>query len=88
MIRIAFFWTADFSASILEWMIDSTDIEVELIVSQPDKPIGRKKILEPTAVKVVGNENNIEVLQPEKLRKNEEFLSYLERSEVPVVELR
>jgi methionyl-tRNA formyltransferase len=44
------------------------DLEVKLVVSQADKPVGRKKILEPTPVKKVAQENNLEVLQPEKLK--------------------
>jgi methionyl-tRNA formyltransferase len=44
------------------------DLEIKLVVSQADKPVGRKKILEATPVKKVAQENNLEVLQPEKLR--------------------
>jgi methionyl-tRNA formyltransferase len=47
-------------------------------VSQPDKPIGRKKIITPTPVKVLALENNIKVLQPEKLKNNTDFFSELE----------
>ena len=68
--KIAFFGTWDFSANILKSLLDDykKDIEVKLVVSQPDKLVGRKKILELTPVKKVALENNIKVLQPEKLK--------------------
>lgn len=75
---IAFFWTWNFSANILKSIIkDYKDINIKLIVSQPDKPIWRKKILEPTATKTVALENGIKLLQPEKLRGNSDFFNEL-----------
>ena len=77
--KIAFFGTGDFSANILKSLIKDfkDDIDVKLVVSQPDKPVGRKKILEKTPVKIVAEENNIECLQPNKLRENKEFFEKL-----------
>ena len=68
--KIAFFGTWDFSANILKSLIEDfkKDLEIKLVVSQADKPVGRKKILEATPVKKVAQENNLEVLQPEKLK--------------------
>jgi len=75
--KIAFFGTGEFSKNTLAGILQHDDIEVSLVVSQPDKPIGRKKIITPTAVKVLAQENNITVLQPEKLRNNTEFFEAL-----------
>jgi len=77
--KIAFFGTWDFSANILKSLLSDyeKDIEVKLVVSQPDKPVGRKKILVSTPVKIVAEENNIECLQPEKLRNNRDFFEKL-----------
>jgi len=77
--KIAFFGTWDFSANILKSLIDDykKDIEIKLIVSQPDKPVGRKKILEATPVKKVALESNIKILQPEKLKNNLKFFEEL-----------
>ncbi len=75
--KIAFFWTWDFSRNILEKILEKKDIEVKLVVSQPDKPIWRKKIITPTAVKSLALEKNIEVLQPERLKNNNEFFEKL-----------
>jgi methionyl-tRNA formyltransferase len=75
--KIAFFWTWEFSRNILDWILKKWDIEVWLVVSQPDKPIWRKKIITPTPIKLLAEEKNIKVLQPEKLKDNTEFFSQL-----------
>lgn len=75
--KIAFFWTPDFSAKILEKLLKIDDFKLALVVSQPDKPIWRKKIITPTPVKQIALDNNIEVLQPIKLAGNTEFFDKL-----------
>ncbi len=76
--KIAFFWTWEFPKNILEWILNELDINVWLIVSQPDKPIWRKKIITATPVKVLAEKKWIKVLQPEKLKNNTEFFKELE----------
>jgi len=76
--KIAFFWTWEFSKNTLQWILELWDIEVWLVVSQPDKPIWRKKIITPTPVKLLAEEKNIKVLQPEKLKANTDFFKELE----------
>lgn len=73
--RIAFFWTGEFSKNILASILDK--IEVALVVSQPDKKVWRKQEIEETPIKIFAKEKGIEVLQPEKLRWNEEFFEKL-----------
>ncbi len=75
--KIAFFWTWEFSKNILAWILQNIEIEIKLIVSQPDKPVWRKHILEPTQVKLLALEKNIKILQPETLRNNEVFFNEL-----------
>ena len=75
--KIAFFGTGEFSKNILNWILQDSSIEVALVVSQPDKPIWRKRVLTPTPVKILAEENNIQVSQPEKLRKNIDFFQQL-----------
>ena len=83
--KIAFFGTGDFSKNILNDLLKDSRVDIKLVVSQPDKPVGRKKILEKTPVKLLSEENNIEVLQPEKLLKNSEFLDYLDSLELDFI---
>jgi methionyl-tRNA formyltransferase len=75
--KIAFFGTGEFSKNTLAGILKDGDIKVSLVVSQPDKPVGRKKIITPTPVKILAEENNIPVLQPNKLRNNTEFFDKL-----------
>lgn len=82
--RIAFFWTWDFSKNILKWVLESwknykENIDVILVVSQPDKPSWRDKIISNTPIKEFAIDNNIKVLQPTKLKNNEEFFSELKK---------
>ena len=68
MKRVVFAGTPDFAVPILESLIDN--YEVVLVVSQPDKKVGRKQILKETPVKQKAIENNIEVFQPENIKKD------------------
>jgi len=70
--KIVFFGTPDFAKAMLAALVEGGH-EVVCAVSQPDKPVGRKRILTPPPVKVYAEEKGIPVLQPEKLRNNEEF---------------
>lgn len=60
--------TPDYAEAILKKLIDSSDIDVVAVYTQPDKPVGRKKTLTPPPVKTLASENNIEVHQPSRLR--------------------
>ena len=65
--RIVFMGTPDFAAAILERLVE-TGRNVVGVFSQPDKPVGRKQIITPTATKVVAEKYGIPVFQPAKLR--------------------
>lgn len=65
--RIVFMGTPDFAAAVLERLI-TTGRNVVGVFSQPDKPVGRKQIITPTATKVVAEKYGIPVYQPAKLR--------------------
>ena len=66
--RVVFMGTPNFSVPILEALIK--EYEVVLVVTQPDKETGRKKILTPSPIKEVALNNNIEVFQPIKIRED------------------
>ena len=46
---------------------------MSLVVTQPDKPVGRKQIMTPPAVKVCALAHNIEVYQPTSMRTEESY---------------
>ena len=73
--KIIFMGTPDFAAASLEALIDSRH-EIQAVVTQPDKPKGRKGELTPSPVKVVAEGKGIKVYQPLKVR-SEEFVETL-----------
>lgn len=77
MIKIAYFWTWEFSKNILNDIIKSWKFDLSLIVSQVDKKVWRKQILEETPVKVLWKQHNIEVIQPLRLKENVELFEKL-----------
>lgn len=74
--RIVFMGTPEISASVLEGII-SSGYNVVAVIAQPDRPVGRKKILMPVPTKVVATNHNIPVYQPLKIRKEYEFVNEL-----------
>lgn len=59
--------TPHYAREILNTLIQAEDMDVSLVLTQPDRPVGRKKILTPPSVKVLAEENTIKVLQPNRL---------------------
>ncbi len=75
--KIAFFWTWEFSKNILNGILKYKEIEVPLIISQPDRPVWRKKIIQETPVKKIAKENSIEIQQPDSFKNNEDIKNLL-----------
>ena len=67
-ISIAFFGTHEFGVKILESLAADNRFSVDLVVTQPDKPVGRKQVLTPPPVKVLADKLGIKVKQPESLK--------------------
>ena len=65
--KIVFMGTPDFSVPVLQGLIDNYD--VILVVSQPDKLVGRHQELKATPVKELALKYNIPVFQPVKIRE-------------------
>ena len=68
--KIIFMGTPDFSVGTLEALIEAGH-EVCLVVTQPDKPKGRGKEMQPTPVKAAAMKHGIPVYQPKKIRDPE-----------------
>lgn len=71
MINIVYMGTPDYASSILKRLIEEEGIKVLSVYTQPDKPVGRKKVLTPPITKLVAQEYEIEVCQPQNLRSEE-----------------
>jgi methionyl-tRNA formyltransferase len=72
MTKIVFMGTPDFSVPVLQQLIHD-GYEVIAVVTQPDRPVGRKKVLTPPPVKVEAVKQGIPVFQPEKIRQQDEL---------------
>ena len=73
--NIVFMGTPEFSANILRKI--AAKHNVELVVTQLDKEVGRKKILTPPPVKQVAMELGLELVQPKKIKDNNEFFELI-----------
>lgn len=69
VIRVCFLGTPDFAVTHLQSLLKNKNYEVVGVVTQPDRPAGRKMQLTPSAVKSLAVENKLPVLTPENLRK-------------------
>ncbi|MBT2581892.1 methionyl-tRNA formyltransferase [Planococcus sp. ISL-109] len=77
MTKIVFMGTPAFSAPILRMLVEEGH-EVVSVVTQPDRPVGRKKILTPTPVKEQALALGLPVYQPEKLKDPEQAQKILD----------
>ena len=73
--KIVFMGTPEFAVPSLQALIDAGH-EIQLVVTQPDKRGNRGKVI-PSPVKALAIENNLEVQQPVRIRKDEEFIQNL-----------
>lgn len=67
--RIVFFGSATIGFPVLEALLAGRD-EVAAVVTQPDRPAGRKQQLTPCPVKTFALEHGLPVLSPEKVKDN------------------
>ena len=67
-IKIVFMGTPIFCVPILESLIEKYNVVG--VVSQPDKAVGRKHIMQNTPIKEVALKENIEVFQPQKIKED------------------
>jgi methionyl-tRNA formyltransferase len=82
--RIAFLGTGDIAIPAFKRMIEQGPRPL-LLVTQPDKPVGRHHTLTPPAIKTVALEAGIPVLQPEKIRDIHDELAAMQLDLVVVM---
>jgi len=71
--------TPKYAQDILQALIDDADIEVLSVFTQPDKPVGRKKILTPPPVKETALKYGIKLFQPITLKNQDIIKAILEQ---------
>lgn len=77
MTSVVFMGTPQFAAPILEGVIEA-GYDVKAVVTQPDRLVGRKRILTASPVKKTALEHGIKVLQPEKLSNSPEMAEIID----------
>ena len=82
-LKIIFMGTPEFAGIILEKLIASETYKPSLVITRPDKPLGRKQILTPPPVKQRIT-NKIKVLQPERL-KDPEIITKIKEEEPDII---
>jgi methionyl-tRNA formyltransferase len=65
--RVVFFGSASIGFPLLEALLASAGDEVAAVVTQPDRPAGRKQQLTPCDVKTFAQQRGLPVLSPEKI---------------------
>lgn len=83
--RVLFVGTGEIGLPTLEWLLTTPKHEVVGVVTQPDKPVGRKLVLTPPEVKVRALAAGLPVLQPLKIRQAVEELRAFEADVAVVV---
>ena len=74
--NIVFMGTPDFARDSLKALVEAGH-NIKLVVTNPDKPKGRGMKLIPSDVKVYAESQSLQIAQPIKVRKNEEFIAKL-----------
>jgi len=72
MTSIVFMGTPAFSAPILRMLVEE-GYKVKAVVTQPDRPVGRKKVLTAPPVKEEAIQLGLPVIQPNKLKGSDEL---------------
>jgi methionyl-tRNA formyltransferase len=83
-LKLVFCGTPQFAVPTLEALI-AAGHEIPLMLTQPDRPVGRKQVLTAPPVKQAALAHGIEVLQPEKIKNNLELCARLEAIQPDVI---
>ena len=75
-LRIVFMGTPEISAGVLKTLLEE-GYNIVGVIAQPDRPVGRKKIIDPVPTKKIAMEYNIPIFQPVKIRLDYEFVKEL-----------
>ncbi len=76
-LKLVFCGTPQFAVPTMQALV-AAGHEIVLVVSQPDRPVGREHEIAPTPVKQAALAAEVPVTQPEKIRNNQEFRAQLE----------
>jgi len=84
MLKIVFMGTPDFAQKSLQSIVDA-GYNIEAVVTNPDRPKGRGMKMIASPVKEYALEKNINIYQPEKIRKNTDFIEVIKKINPDVI---
>lgn len=73
MTRLIFMGTPQFSATVLQGLLENPAYNILAVVTQPDRAVGRKKDITMTPVKELALAHQLPIFQPEKLSGSQEL---------------
>jgi len=82
--RTAFFGTPEFAAASLQALLDA-GVDVPLVVTQPDRPVGRHAELRPSAVGALAASRGLPTEKPETLRANAGLVARLREARLDAI---
>jgi len=76
-LKIAYFGSPSFSGIFLEKIINDKNlpVEIKLVITQPDMPVGRKQILTPTPVKLIAEKYQLPIIYSTEFKISNDQLS-------------
>jgi len=85
--NVIFMGTPEFAVPTLKKLIENNNINISLVVTQPDRKSGRGRKINKSPVKIIAEKNNIDVYQPESINnpKSIETITALEVYYIVVV---
>jgi len=78
-IRLWFFGTSDFAVPIFERLANDSRFTITAVVTQPDRPVGRKAILTAPPIKTAAQAHTIPVFQFEQVKSDDAFAQLKEQ---------
>jgi len=75
--KLIFIGTAEFGLPAFEALTKDENFEIVLVITQPDKPVGRKQIVTSSPIKISAEKKNITILQPNHIIDIKEKISLL-----------
>ena len=73
LINVVYMATPEIAVNCLQKLLNFNDVNIQAVVTQPDRPSGRGNKLTPPPVKEFALAHNIEVLQTDALKNDEEL---------------
>ena len=71
--RVVFAGTPEFAVPCLQALLDSKEVVVAAVYTQPDRPAGRGKKLQPSPVKLLAEKYDVPVCQPQSFKEQEDI---------------